>query len=144
LNAPSAIDLFRGPVPVTSSYSFDLAVELSGTDRVLFIPNSRLAGGLVATHRVGLQRTGDAFDAVHTAPISGYKYDSVFVVRPGETVIVESANPAACAVPFYGTVIYAKFVVDSIKTAPGRVYLRTTVDPNCGFRSLVAGSTPKE
>ena len=65
------------------------------------------------------------------------------VVTPGQVVAVQSADPSACPVPYLGTHIYGKLIVDSVSASPTRVYFRTTVDPNCDFRSLLPG-VPKD
>ena len=65
------------------------------------------------------------------------------VVTPGQVVAVQAADPAACPVPYLGTNIYGKLVIDSVRTSPTRVYFRSTVDPNCDFRSLLPG-VPKD
>lgn len=142
--APTAISLFASVTGLPSvvagpSFSFDVAVATSGTSTVTLIPNSRVGNGLVRTHRVGLQVVPGTFEALTRAPAGGYKYDSLLVVTPGQVVAVQASDPFACPVAFLGTSIYGKLVVDSIRRAPGRVFFRSTVDPNCDFRSLLPG-----
>lgn len=150
VGAPTAFSLFNaatgtGAVEASTAFRFDVAVDVAADGAVRLLPNSRVGNVLAPVYRVGLQRVTQAFDAVTIAPLSGYAYDSVLVVRPGETVVVESSDNVACPVAFLGTTIYAKLVVDSVRTAePSRVFLRAVTDPNCGFRSLVAGSKPTE
>jgi hypothetical protein len=53
---------------------------------------------------------------------------------------VQSA--ADCSFSF-STILYTKFVVDSIDVARRAIYFRAVHDPNCGYRNLVAGAVPK-
>jgi glycine cleavage system aminomethyltransferase T len=59
--------------------------------------------------------------------------------RRPRLVGIQSADPNACPVPYLGTWIYAKFVIDSVAEQPARIFVRTTVDANCDFRSLLPG-----
>ncbi|MBA3891443.1 MAG: hypothetical protein H0X64_13025 [Gemmatimonadaceae bacterium] len=146
--APTAISLFasvNGVPAVTAgpTFSFDFAVDAQGTGSVTLIPNSRVGNAMVRPHRVGLQVVPGTFDALTRAPASGYKYDSLLVITPGQVVAVQAFDPFACPVAFLGTSIYGKLVVDSVRTGPTRVFFRSTVDPNCDFRSLLPG-VPKD
>lgn len=146
--APTAISLFaslNGVPAVTAgpSFAFDVAVDVAGTGTVTLIPNSRVGNGMVVPHRVGLQVVEGTFDALTRAPAGGYKYDSLLVVTPGQVVAVQASDPVACPVPYLGTSIYGKLIVDSIRPSPTRVFFRSTVDPNCDFRSLLPG-VPKD
>ena len=144
VGAPTALSLVStSGVPANGGFTFDLAFDVMGDGSVRLIPNSRLASGLASTFRVGVQRIAGGYALLERAPLSGYKYDTVFVARPGDAFVVESANPSACPVAYYGTAIYGKLVIDSTRTNPSRVFLRTTIDQNCGYRSLVPG-TPKD
>ena len=40
--------------------------------------------------------------------------------------------------------LYAKMVVDSINQDAKKIYLRTVVDPNCGYFSVVPDSVPTQ
>jgi hypothetical protein len=88
-----------------------------------------------------LQKVTGLFDAVTTAPKTGYETDSALVLVPGEVVAIQSAhnfNQDLCqfAISPY---IYAKVAVDSVNLASRLIYLRMGTDPNCGFRSFVTG-----
>lgn len=146
--APTAIALYAsvGGVPAVTAgptFAFDIAVDVDGTGKVTLIPNSRVGNAMVRPHRVGMQVVPGTFEALTRAPAGGYKYDSLLVVSPGQVVAVQAADPAACPVPYLGTNIYGKLVVDSVRATPARVYFRSTVDPNCDFRSLLPG-VPKD
>ena len=60
-------------------------------------------------------------------------------VSPGTTVVIETADPAACGSSFIASSIYAKLVVEEVDVSSRRMRARFTVDPNCGFRSFEAG-----
>lgn len=146
--APTAISLYASlnddpAVTAGPSFAFDIAVEAAGAGAVTLIPNSRVANPMVRPHRVGLQVVPGTFDALTRAPAGNYKYDSLLVVTPGQVVAVQTADPSACPLPYLGTNIYGKLVVDSIRSSPTRVFFRSTVDPNCDFRSLLPG-VPKD
>lgn len=146
--APTAISLYAtvGGVPAVAAgptFRFDVAVDVAGNGAVTLIPNSRVANGMLVPHRVGLQVVPGTFEALTRAPAGGYKYDSLLVVTPGQVVAVQAADPAACPVPYLGTNVYGKLVVDSIRGTPARVFFRSTIDPNCDFRSLLPG-LPKD
>jgi hypothetical protein len=142
--APTAIHLVSGalgsPAVVTdASFTFDVAVDIDAQGRPALYPVRTVAASFIATHRVGVRRTTDPFESIVLAPEGGYTHDSVAVLNIGEVVLLESADPSACNLLLGGGVIYAKMVVDSVRTSDRRVFLRITADPNCGFRSLVPG-----
>lgn len=143
--APAAISIFAGiggtsGVAVDAGFGFDVAVEIDAQGRPVLYPVRAVAAPFLGRHRVGIQRTTRSFDEILEAPTEGYVHDSVTVLALGEAVLIESADPAACtSVLGGGGVIYGKLVVDSVRTATGRVFTRVTADPNCGFRSLVPG-----
>jgi hypothetical protein len=142
---PAAIDLVgrRAVRPVLlggSLLNFDLALDVDGQGRVVLLPPSRVATPPTGAPRTGLQVVNGGFDAIVSAPRSGYRFDSTTVVTPGQTVVIE-ASGATCN-PTYP--LHAKLVVDSVGRSAGRpVFVRMRVNPNCGFRSLEPG-LPKD
>jgi hypothetical protein len=48
----------------------------------------------------------------------------------------------SCAFSLGGTSIAAKMTVDSVNASTRKIYLRTVVDPNCGYLSVVPDSIP--
>lgn len=133
------------PVPVGSSQGslfFDLAFDIDDAGKVAVIPVVRVgecARG--ASCQVGLQRTGSTYDAAVEAPNRGYTYDEVFTVDPGETLYVV-AKSTVCLSGYTSADLYGKLVVDSVRLADRKIFIRATVDPNCGFRQLVPGVVP--
>lgn len=153
IGAPTAYYLLgarsrQAGVVANSSFGFDVAIAIVDAGQVRLITPRGLVGVVpdpqFPPHRVGLLRVDTAFNALTSAPDRGYAYDSVLTVTPGQTVAIQSANPAACPLVFYGTSWYAKLVVDSIRTGPARAFIRVTTDPNCDFRSLVPGEVPED
>lgn len=133
------------PVPVGSSLGslfFDLAFDIDDAGRVAVIPVSKVGDCARGTScQVGLQRANSTYDAAVEAPNRGYAYDEVFTVDPAQTLYVV-AKSTACLAGFTSADLYGKLVVDSVRMADRRIFLRVTVDPNCGFRQLVPGVVP--
>jgi hypothetical protein len=145
--APTALSFLAGVVHANASFLFDVAFDVDATGQVVIYPVRTLAGAPVGTaKRVGLQTLSSAFDATRIVPSSGYDTLSVKTVSPGTVVAVELLDATTC---FSYTVIqsqylYAKLVVDSINTASKKIYIRTVVDPNCGYYSVVPDSVPTQ
>ena len=142
----NAINFFAGPARVDAAFSFDVALDLDPTGKILVYPVRAMAGPLAGTipTRVGLQTVSGTFEALRTAPASGYDTISVKSVTPGTVMAVEliQQTSLACAYSLNGSAMYAKFVVDSVDLPSRRLFLRTVIDANCGFRSLVPDSIP--
>lgn len=154
VGAPTAYYLAGAPsrqaaVAANAGFGFDVAVSVLADGSVRLITPTALAALIPdpgsAPHPVGLQLLpGVGFDTLSLAPASGYTYDSLLTVTPGQTVAIQSATLAACPVAYLGRNFHAKMVVDSVRGDPARVYLRAVIDPNCDFRSLKPGTIPTE
>jgi hypothetical protein len=147
--APAAVHLIGGAlgssgVTIDGSFSLDVAVDLDADGRPVLLPVRTIAAPFLGKHQVGIRRTTDAFDSILEAPEGNYTRDSLAVLTVGEVVLIESADPSACNPLLGGGFIYAKLVVDSVRAADRRIFLRVTADPNCGFRSLVVPGVPTE
>lgn len=137
--ARTAMQFFQASaVQANAGFQFDVALDLDASGKVVVIPVRRLAG-FGGGHRVGLQALNDGYDSLRVAPRGGYVHDSTLVVNAGRTVVVESADPNACALSFFSQVFYAKFVVSQVDLANRRMTVMFTVDRNCGFRSFAKG-----
>jgi hypothetical protein len=90
-----------------------------------------------SSRAVGVQKLAVAFDSLAKAPGNGYNYDSVTVVSPGDAVVVQ-ASTTYCSLQLT-SLLYSKYIIDSVDAGTRQVYLRAVVDPNCGFRSFRAG-----
>jgi hypothetical protein len=151
--APTAISIFSGIFGTAgvneTSLTFDVAVDLDDQGRPRLYPVRAVASTLLdflplgARHQVGIRRETRAFDAISEAPDDGYVLDSAQTVAVGEVVIIQSTDQSACSSVFGGAV-YAKMIVDSVRTSTRQLFARITADPNCGFRSFVLPGPPTD
>jgi hypothetical protein len=96
-----------------------------------------LGGAATVTRRLGIQRATTPFDDVERAPLRGYVYDSVVVVNPRETLVLELlAEQCQFQV---SSLVYTKLEVLAIDPLARAIAFRITYDPNCGFRSFLPG-----
>ena len=151
---PTAVRIISGvlgsaAVATDGSLIFDVAVDLDDQGRPRLYPVRAVASSLLdflpgtVRHPVGILRETRAFDDIPEAPDEGYVLDSAQTVNVGEVVVIQSSDPGACSSVFGGSV-YAKMVVDSVRTATRQIFLRLTADPNCGFRSFVVPGPPTD
>jgi hypothetical protein len=139
---PSGLSILaRQAVRVDAFASFDVALDIDDNGNPVIYPVKFVVTTPGITRAVGLQKVAGLFDAVTTAPKTGYETDSALVLVPGEVVAIQSAHNFSqdlCqfAISPY---IYAKVAVDSVNLASRLIYLRMGTDPNCGFRSFVTG-----
>jgi hypothetical protein len=151
VNVPTALNFLGGTTRADSRFAFDVAFDLDPSGAVSILPVRLVAGALgdaihqqqtgLPLKRVGLQKVSGPFEALREAPASGYDTLSVLTLTPGTVVAVQLLDFANCFTGFGGSEIYAKITVDSVD-AERRIYTRTVVDPNCGYRGLVADSIP--
>jgi hypothetical protein len=142
--APTALHVFSGTLlPATASFVFDVAFDIDPAGRVLIIPQSVVATGLSSKHTVGMQRISADFDALTSAPKSGYRADTTLITSPGQVVAIQSSDPNACGISLTGSTLYAKVVVTAIDVVTRTLSVRFAVDPNCGFVSFAPG-VPKD
>lgn len=152
VNVPTAISFLGGASRADSRFAFDVALDLDPSGAVTVLPVRTVGGSLGdAVHqqqsglplkRVGLQKVTGPFEAVREAPATGYDTLGVQTVAPGAVLAVELLDFANCYTGFGGSTIYAKLTVDSVNAASRQIYTRSVVDPNCGYRGLVADSVP--
>lgn len=138
---PSAINTFaRSVVRVDGNANFDVAFDLDAQGRVIVLPVQKVVSLPGGSRRVGLRKVEGTFDAVTIAPAGTYG-DSVIVASPGEVIVAQSArNGANDACQFdISPFIYTKLVIDSVAAPTRTIFVRTVLDPNCGFRSFEAG-----
>lgn len=134
------------------NFNFDIAFDINAANQVVVYPQRFVGvpcivgapncGGVLGAKRVGLQRLTVPFDSLGRAAGGGYVFDSTFVVAPGQALSMQVQDQQDCAL-FISTVHYTKLVVDSIDAARRAVFFRAVHNPNCGYRSLVAGVVPK-
>lgn len=147
-NAPTALFFYAGtPVRADAGFGFDVALDIDSAGRPVLHPVRVIASGLATAHRVGLQLVSGSYEQLTKAPAKGYRYDSTLVAPVGATVAVEITESSACAYSYYynySTEIYGKFQVIEVDRVNRRMRVRLTVDPNCGFLSLVPNAVPKD
>lgn len=132
----------RSTVRVDASASFDVAFDFDSQGRIVVSPVRTIVSPLGSNvPLVGIQTSPLSFDAITAAPSGYYRPDTATVVIPGQVFIVLATRQTAsqsCYTP--SPRIYAKVVIDSVKPTTTRaIYLRQTVDPNCGFKSFQPG-----
>jgi hypothetical protein len=150
VNAVTALHFLGGATRADASFSFDVAFDLDASGKVLVYPVRTIGGGLGGSlkqlgilTRVGLQAVPGSFDAVTAAPATGYDTLSVQTIAPGAVLVAEVIDYATCVNSLGGQTMYSKLTVDSVDQRARRIYARAAVDPNCGYRELVADSLPK-
>jgi len=142
--APTALHVFSGTLlPATAAFVFDVAFDIDASGHVLIIPQRVVATGLSSSHTVGLQSIAGDFDALTTAPKSGYRADTTVVTSPGQVVAIQSSDPNACGISITGSTLYGKVVVTAVDLVQKTLSVRYAVDPNCGFVSFAPG-VPKD
>ena len=88
--APTALHVFSGSIlNADATFIFDVAFDIDANGRVIYLPQKTVASGLAPTHSVGLQATTATFDAVTSAPKSGYRPDTALVANPGTVVLIQ-------------------------------------------------------
>ncbi len=131
---PSAFAL-QGARRVRTDQSgvFDFAFTFDALRRPLLVPTEPLGLGTFSS----LQRSSTAFDAITTAPGSGWQADSSVVADTG-TVVLVSSRPLTC---FTGVTVslYAKLRVLTVDTTAKRLDFAILIDQNCGYRGLQPG-----
>ena len=122
---------------------FDIGFDIDAAGRVLVYPARTIAkpppGTSVAPQLVGLQGSTAVYATVDRAPDSGYTLDTAIVVTKGQTVFVRSTSSFCATQTTGGTLLYAKFIVDSINPVTRELLVRTTFQPSCNFRSFATG-----
>lgn len=127
---------------LNAGFGFDVALDIDAQRRVVLYPVRTVASGIVNARSVGVRTVSESFEALTRAPRGDYKRDSAVVVNIGQTAAIEVPQ-VVCQYSPMGVSVYAKLVVDSVRTDDRRIFLRIGTNPNCGFRSLVPG-IPKE
>ncbi len=123
---------------------FDVGFDIDPTGRVIVYPARTITvpppGTLAAPPSVSLLATTQTYGSADRAPETGYVVDTAIVVNKGQTVYVRSASDFCLAQQSGGTLLYAKFIVDSINRVTRELIVRSTVQPSCNFRSFATGT----
>jgi len=135
-NAPSAFAVSSpAATVVTPTFAFDVAFDLDPSNQVVIYSPKMLANQLTNVQKVGFQLSTQTFSQITHAPTTGYVYDTLMIVPPNKTVLVD-ASSNQCAYSLSGTSRRAKFTVDSVSLAKRAMYVHIFADLNCGFRDL--------
>jgi hypothetical protein len=133
--------LSRQVVRVDGSGSFDVAFDINPSGEAVIYPVKLVVAAPGTARPVGLQKVPGLFEAINDAPKTGFELDSALVMPPGQVVVVQSLHNISgdlCQFSLNPN-IFAKIVVDSVDTGARLIYFKLGLDPNCGFRSFVAG-----
>ena len=139
--APSGLHVFTGTlVPVDRSFTFDVGFDLDSSGAIVVYPQRTVATALsTTTHSVGLQTVKDTFEAVLSAPKSGYRADTALVTQRNTVVLVQANDQGVCGLALTGSSLYAKFEITEVNRLTRQLKIRWTADPNCGFVSFQSG-----
>jgi hypothetical protein len=135
IRAHSAYDMYTLSTSRTDTTSgYDFAFDLDSTGAARVYPG----GALGLAKDAGLQLMDRTFDAVSSAPETGFATDTSIVVAKGDVFVARSRTSSLycvyVAVPRYG-----KFHVIDIDTTARSITMEGLVDLNCGYRGLDPG-----
>jgi hypothetical protein len=122
---------------VDGSFAFDIAFDINAQGDVVLLPVRTVGQGASGSRQVGILKPGGAYANILEAPKTGYVYDSVTVVRKNEPAVIQAQEPT-CSLSL-SPYLYARIVVDSVDLPNRAIYGHTTINTNCGFRSLALG-----
>jgi hypothetical protein len=144
INAATAISFLGGAARADANFLFDVAFDLDASGKPVIYPVRAIASDLAGSvKRVGLQVVPGSFESVREAPATGYDTLTARTVNPGDVLAVELLDLNTCLYSLGGQTLYAKLTVDSVNATTRRVFARTVLDPNCGYRSVVPDSIPE-
>jgi hypothetical protein len=139
---PSGLSIVgRQAVRVDGFANFEVAFDIDTAGNAVVYPVKLVVASIGGSRPVGLLKVPRPFESVLEAPSTGFETDSSLVIAPGETVVVQSPQNASGNICQFALspYIYAKIAVDSVSLTLRTLYLRTGLDPNCGFRSFATG-----
>lgn len=142
-NSYSAISFLGGATRTDGSFAFDVTLDIDSAGSAKVLPVRTVGGSLAGSlKRVGMQIVPGTFESLREAPSTGYDTLKVQTLRPGQVVAVELQDFQSCLYSLGGSMIYAKLTVDSVNTTTRRIFGRTVVDPNCGYRQVMPDTIP--
>lgn len=131
----------RTPTRVDGNANFDIAFDINSDGKAVVYPVKLIVSSIGGDRLVGLRKVAVAFDSLDSAPTGTYPTDTAVVAGKGDVVVVEANRGTTgdlCSFNISPN-IYTKVVVDTIDVATRTIGIRTVLDPNCGFRSFLAG-----
>ena len=134
LSVPTALNTFRHEaVRAEATSQYDVVFDIDPSGRVILYPPGAVGG----FGRAGLRTVSEDFDALETAPDSGFDSDDPLIIDAGQVVVIR-AEPLECGNSL-NPEIYTKLVVDNVDLGNRTITFRVRVNPNCGFRDLTEG-----
>ncbi len=135
IQEPSGVDVAQSQRVLVDRSWFDFAVDVEegGVARVY------TAGALGLPPESGILVSNQAFDQIHTAPLDGYRNDTVVTVIPGSVFVIRSRTSLIGCIGFVGLPRYGKFRVLDVDPDARTVQFETLVNLNCGYRDLEPG-----
>ena len=125
---------------IDAGFNFDLAFDINDAGEVVAYSPRKVASDVATAHRVGVQFTDLAFDAVTEAPRTGYVYDSTYVLPVGRVFLIDVLDASCSQFSILGPNIRAKAVVESVDLTLRSIVVHMLADPNCGFLNLTPGT----
>ncbi len=129
----------RAVTRVDGTYEFDVAFDIDANGNVVLLPPEMVGQNPGGNRLVGIIKGIGTYDAITSAPTTGYTVDSVTVIGRGQAVAVQAQEPVCATSNPVAPYLYAKIVIDSIDVVGRGIYGRTMIGGDCGFRQLVAG-----
>lgn len=156
LSLPNGLNILGSPtqglppfaVPAIGMGTFDVGFEINSSTNVSIVPVRNIVpirenmGYPVSNTQVGINVEDVSFDDIDRAPENTYyRPDTVTQVDIGTPFILQVYRSSGALMCYYmvSPRVYAKVVIDSVNTASGAIYLRQTMNPNCGYRSFLPG-----
>ena len=123
---------------------FDLGFDFDDAGRITVYPARTIItppppGSSAAPPSVGLLAGTASYASVDRAPETGYRADTALAITKGQVVFVRSTSDVCANQRTGGTLLYAKFVVDSVNPVTRELLVRTTIQQSCNFRSFAPG-----
>jgi len=145
-NLPTALASVNGTtVPADGSTAYDVVFDIDSTDpsgqHVHIIPARLIVNPVAGSHSVGILTSTEVFDSIKVAPNVYYRPDTTTTVSVGQPFVLQMHRSSGATICLYLTDprVYAKVIIDSVNLVNRSIHFRQTVDPNCGYRSLVDG-----
>lgn len=139
LREPSAFDV-TGPEAVRTDQTsgWDFVLRRSDGGGLEFAPRNVI---VATSSSAGLQRSESSFEELDQVPEGGYRTDEPVPVEAGGVYAVRSRPDPAVRVT---CLRFMKMEVLSVDGEAGRVEIRYLGNPNCGRRTVAAGTPGDE
>ena len=135
IRSRSAYDMYSLSTSRTDTTSgYDFAFDIDSTGRALIYPS----GALGLSKDPGLQLMDRTFDAVQSAPETGFSTDTAIAVD-SDNVFVARSRVTSLFCVYVAVPRYGKFHVLAIDPTARSITLEGLVDLNCGYRGLEPG-----